>query len=873
MWRLRASCGAHLQIVSEPVLSTLSEPINDLSICDREPIHIPGSIQPHGFLVACGIQSWVVTHVSENIETGLGRPACDLLGKPIDDLLSDRVVHDLRNTLQASMVSGSAETLANVEVAGLGLCDISIHMSGDTAVLEIVPKAGGSAETITPLVLIRSMLARLKRAPTLDRALSLAASQLRAVTGFDRVLMYKFLENGSGQVIAEAVRSGLQPFLGLHYPASDIPRQARDLYLRQWLRAIPQVDYQPAQLLAIETAAGVPLDLSLATLRSVSPIHLEYLRNMGSAATLTISLITQGRLWGLISCHHEVPRRLAASTSSVCELFGQMFSLQIEAKEQERELSYISRSREAHEKLIASMPPEETLFDNLALYKDLLTDLIPSDGLGIWTAGIFSGTGILPPMESIGALVEFLSTKGPQEIFATDALDQAFPPARAYRDLVSGVVAIPFSRAPRDYLFFFRREILQVVSWGGNPNKAVEVEDGHRIGPRKSFESWREEVSGHSKPWHPAELKIAEALRVSLLDVIVRRADLVERERRSAQESQALLIAELNHRVKNILALIRSLVRQSRHGATTIADFTSDLESRIRALAFAHDQMTQTGWTWAPLRRLLDAEIGAWSRASRPGLVFEGPDALLDPRCFQTLALVFHELMTNAVKYGSLSSPNGTLSVTWSFDRTNALKIAWREMGGPPVRAPRKRGFGSLLVEQSVPFELQGEAEITYQLEGVAAHFTIPADHVRLGQAAEVASLADSNQDSMAALKGKRLLIVEDSMMIALDAQAALQGIGADVDISGTATDAKRAIDLEIFDGAVLDVNLAGETSFGVADRCTERRLPFVFATGYGESVIMPERFRSVPIVSKPYDEVALQRALGAAALELDGSA
>lgn len=821
-------------------------------------------------MVCCELPSWKITHVSANLSSVFaGVEAADLLGKGLDALLSDGVIHDLRNTLQSSMVSGSAEVLANIEVSGNGeLADLMVHLSDRHAIIEAVPQAGIQVSTNAPLTLVRSMLGRLKRAPNLERALVLSASQIRAVTGFDRVMVYKFLEDGSGEVVAEALRSGLMPFLGLHYPESDIPAQARSLYLRQWLRLIPNIDYEPSPLLSVSDQEGATaVDLGLAGLRASSPIHLEYLRNMGSAATLTISLITGDKLWGLIACHHEVPRRLAISTCNACELFGQILSLQIEAKEQERELSFVARSREAHERLIATMPPEDTLFDNLARYADLLRELIPCDGIGVWTDGVLSGVGSLPPVESMPALIAFLGEQDAQQVYATDRLDSVFAAAKAYRPEASGLIAIPFPRAPRDYLIFFRREIAQIVTWGGNPNKPVEpVPGGSRIGPRRSFAAWREEVSGQSRPWRTVEKKIAEGLRVSLLDVILRRADLVERERKTAQESQTLLIAELNHRVKNILALIRSLVRQSRQGAKSIASFTSDLEDRIQALALAHDQINQNGWSTAPLQRLLEAESKVWAHVSRDGLSFKGPKVLLDAQAFQTMALVFHELMTNAAKYGALSTQNGSLRVSWEIAEDGSLEILWRESGGPAVAAPTRRGFGTVVVEQTVPFELQGRAEVDYVPEGVRARFTIPASHVSLapeGNVDEEAPAATSGGGPD--LVGRRLLLVEDSMMIALDAQSTLQDAGLDVAVAGAVSDALRAIELEPFDAVVLDINLSGETSFGIADRCAARGVPFVFATGYGESVVIPERFRSAPVVSKPYVVDTLRSALARA--------
>ncbi|WP_237476374.1 HWE histidine kinase domain-containing protein [Lichenibacterium dinghuense] len=840
---------------------TAAPPMPDLSACERERIHMPGAIQPHGCLLFCALPSWVVRAVSANAGAFLGRDAASMLDATLDTILPGKTLHDLRNVLQASMVSGGAERLLDQPIdGGPERYDITVHMSASNAVVEIVPRRGADTLATDPITLVKSMVGRLKRAPTLERFLQLAANQVRAVTGFDRVMVYKFLPDGSGEVKAEALRSGLPPFLGLRYPTSDIPAQARALYRRQWLRLIPDVAYEPVPLLAA-SGTTADADLSLATLRSVSPVHIEYLRNMDSHATLTISLMAGDALWGLIACHHSSPRRISSSTCAAAELFGQIFSLQIEAKEQARELLLVEELRRAHDRLMGAMSAQVSIFDEPGRFEDAVKAMIPCDGFGVWSEHGFKGVGSVPPIEAMPDLIRHLGERDTHAPYATGALARELPSAAAYTAEASGVLCIPFSRTPREYLIFFRREVAQTVTWGGDPNKPVVIENGGaRIGPRKSFDAWKEVVHGQSLPWRPAEVQIAETLRISLLEVILTRADIVNNERRAAQESQAILVAELNHRVKNILALIRSLVRQSRQNAVSMEGFAGDLEHRIRALALAHDQLTQTGWAKAPFRRLLEAEARAWTHSpDRVALV--GPGVTLDSRAYQALALVFHELMTNAAKYGALSQPSGRLTVTWSREASGDLRIEWRELGGPPVKPPQRRGFGSVIVEQTVPFELRGESQVQYLTQGVHGTFRIPALHI--GDLQEVEEDAPSQPVEPITLDAKRLLLVEDSMMIALDAQAMLAEEGLDVEVAGTIADAERLLTVDSFDVAVLDVNLSGETSFGVADRLFSLRMPFVFATGYGESIVMPERFRGVPVVSKPYDGAALRLALG----------
>lgn len=837
-------------------------PPADPTNCDRERIHVPGAIQPHGCLIACTMPTWTVEAASINVDAYLGVSPDSLIGRPLEEVLPHKVVHDLRNVLQSAMVSGGSERLLDVQAGSSDTrFDLSLSASGFQSIIELVPRAGADTTASDAVILVKSMIGRLKRAATFERFLTTAAAQVRAVTGYDRVMIYQFRPDSSGEVVAESLRFGMPPYLGLRYPASDIPAQARALYKRQWLRMIPDVLYEPVPLLTAPTSTA-EIDLSLASLRSASPVHREYMRNMGTRASLTISLMEDDKLWGLIACHHESPRRISSATCAAAELFGQIFSMQIEARVQSRDLMNAARARDAHDRLLATMPPEETLFDNLPRYEGALRDLLPCDGIGIYSERGFSGAGIVPPPEAIPAMIAALDRVKGLETFATDSLRTIMPEAAGFAEQVAGLLAIPFSRERRHYLLFFRREVVQTVSWGGDPNKPVEPgEPGGRLHPRKSFEAWKEIVSGTSLPWLAAELHIAEALRISLLEIVLRQADIVAQERRVAAESQSFLIAELNHRVKNILALIRSLVRQTRAGASSLDVFAEDLEQRVQALALAHDQLTATGWKHAPLRRLLEAEGQAWAHApDRISLV--GPSVLLDSRAFQALALVFHELMTNAAKYGALSRSSGQLSVTWTFDRDRNVRIEWRELGGPAVEPPRRRGFGSVIVQQTIPFELGGEAALEYRQEGVFGTFVIPASRVLEGtEEEEVKQPRGGDQD----LSFKRLLLVEDSMMIALDAQAMLGEAGLEVEVAGTVADAGRSLDVNPFDAAVLDINLSGETSFGLADKLIALRMPFVFATGYGESIMIPERFRTVPIVSKPYDKMALRTALGTA--------
>ncbi len=412
----------------------------------------------------------------------------------------------------------------------------------------------------------------------------------------------------------------------------------------------------------------------------------------------------------------------------------------------------------------------------------------------------------------------------------------------------------------------FRTERLQAVRWAGNPEKPLEYgPNGARLSPRKSFEAWSEIVKGQSLPFTVAELRVAETLRTALLEVVLRLSDSASQDRRRAQEQQELLIAELNHRVRNILSLIRGLISQTRGAALTPEAFVETLDDRIQALARAHDQITSDRWGPARLIDLIETEAGAFLGDKRDRVLLSGPNVLIEAAAFTTLALVFHELLTNAAKYGALTD-GGRVVIDWKVDRDGSLLIDWREEGGPPVQAPTRRGFGSTIIERSIPFDLGGNAEVHYRLGGFVAHFCVPSRHVArvLRDAPSRAATPVKPASDRGLLDGQDVLLVEDSMIIALDGEDALRALGA----SSVSTAATVARALGLIDGlptpsfALLDFNLGTETSLAVADALRDRDIPILFATGYGDQLDLPERLRHIPVVRKPYGIDTLGRAI-----------
>ncbi|MBR0793804.1 GAF domain-containing protein [Bradyrhizobium jicamae] len=839
----------------------MNEQVN-LVNCDREPIHIPGSVQPFGFLLTL-LSDFTICMASENGGDFLGTETSELLQRPIENVFTEAAISAIRARVDYLSGPDAVERIFGLQLqAGKPKFDLAVHFSGAYLIIEAEPSVVEA--DVNSGDLVRLMLGRLRKTKGLTELAQEASRQLKVLTGFDRVMVYRFAEDGSGEVIAEAAASGLEPFLGLHYPASDIPRQARILYQRNWLRIIADINARPARLQSTATHSAALLDLSMSVLRSVSPIHIEYLRNMGVAASMSVSILRDGKLWGLFACHHYSPRHISFEKRTASELFGQMFSWILEGREREEDMAYETSAHQIQERLMetaaAHAHSSRAIIDFIGEYRKM----IACDGIALWSEGDITLEGETPTESEVKDLVGFINRTSPGRICASAEIAKVYASGQSFRDRAAGFLAVPISRVPRDCLIFFRREVLRSVNWAGDPNKSYsEGPLGARLTPRKSFELWQETVAGQSKPWTSADLRIAEGLRVTLLEVILQLSDLAARERKNSQERQELMIAELNHRVRNILSLVRSLVAQSKDNAASTEEFATVLGGRIQALARAHDQITSLNWAPVALKSLIDSEAGAYLGARAGRIKLDGPDVALDPKAFATLALVVHEMMTNSAKYGALADSTGQVEVVWKLDRGSGLVIDWKESGGPPVQPPSRRGFGTTIIERSVPFDLKGDAEIRFDLLGVQARFVIPANYVQFMPSLSGAPSRVEADEAATPRISETALIVEDNLIIAMAAEVILLELGArHVETAASVNQAMQAIARTKPSFALLDINLGGESSIPIGKRLKELQVPFIFATGYGERAPVPEDLAEAPVIQKPYTRETVEAAL-----------
>jgi light-regulated signal transduction histidine kinase (bacteriophytochrome)/CheY-like chemotaxis protein len=843
------------------------QPVN-LTNCDREPIHLLGAIQPIGFMIVLS-SDWMVARVSANIGEFLGIEPKDAIGMPVIELLSGDAVHALRNRLALLRGPDAVERMFGCPLTVNGRAfDVALHMSDGRVVIEAEPTSEHHYGDATGTV--RGMITRLDGAPDLSSFFNEGARQVRALTGFDRVMVYRFDPDGSGHVVAECAKSGIGSFLGLHYPPTDIPAQARQLYKRSLLRVITDIDSDPVPLVPQLDEYGKPFDLSLSVLRAVSPIHIEYLRNMGVFASMSISIVVEGELWGLIACHHYAPRCPGFERRSVAELFAQMFAMRFEARERKETVEYERRARDISDQLLGAVASDETLLNDPNWLANILTHAIPADGVAVWINGNYAFSGQTPDTPSFARIIKALNGTAAGRVFATDRISALVPEAESHANRAAGMLAIPISRAPRDYVVLFRSEVVRSVRWAGDPHKPVEYgPNGPRLTPRQSFEEWKELVEGSSTPFTQSEIRVAETLRATLIEVVLRLADEASAERQVSTQRQELLIAELNHRVRNILSLIRGLIRQSKPSAdTSIEDFVAMVDGRVHALARAHNQITDDHWGPAPIKALIDAEVAAFLSKQKDKVETEGAPILLNPQAYSTIALVIHELVTNSAKYGALKG-DGRVTIRWQREDTGDLKVDWVESGGPEVEQPTRKGFGTTIIEHSVPYDLGGSSTLEYHPAGLRASFTIPSRHVSevkefKGKPIRFDELSAAPVEvNSQLLEGKKVLLIEDSLIIALDAEDILRRLGAeDVVTDGTVPGAIANIASLEPDLAVLDINLGDHNSFAIADRLDDLGIPFMFATGYGEQAMLPDRHRPRTVMQKPYTLQVMARYL-----------
>ncbi|MEZ4791695.1 MAG: ATP-binding protein [Flavobacteriales bacterium] len=503
----------------------------DLNNCEREPIQFAGHVQDHGHLLAVDPERMVITHASAHAATLFGK--ADLLGYPLAELAGsfevqgkDEHTADLVDVVRRCGERSTVEPML-VRVGGEAF-DLLPHHNGHRVILEFEERRSEVSALNVQGLMGTTMLA-MQRTSGIQALLQGVADQVKELIGYDRVMIYRFWEDWHGEVVAEARETILEPYLGLHYPASDIPRQARRLYETNPTRIITHVQGEVVPIRSRETE---PLDLTHCQLRAVSPIHIEYLNNMGVMASFSISILNKGQLWGLIACHHYAgPRHIDHASRLGCNLIAQFLSATIELKVEEEDRQRERRFAEANAQL------KEQLFGHLDVENGLLrgrADLLSitnATGAALCFAGQIYLLGLTPTEEQVSMLRAWLMRMAPDRVFQTTNLSSSFPEAMAFTGVASGMMSTTLSNQLGEYLLWFKPELVHTVDWAGRPEKVAEPQEdgGVRLSPRKSFEKWSIEVRATSAPWQPTEISAALALRDSVNSWVNHKANEIRR--------------------------------------------------------------------------------------------------------------------------------------------------------------------------------------------------------------------------------------------------------------------------------------------------------------------------------------------------------
>lgn len=699
----------------------------DLTGCDREPIHIPEAIQPHGLLFVVDPASLAVRREAGRLAAVTGRDSW--LGRPVADLLGEEPVER-----GLALAGGAREGYAGRWRGADGLdYDLVVRAHADGLVIEIEQGPDATRPGVDLISRLDAAGAALERADGLAALCDRAALAFRELTGFDRVMIYRFLDDAAGQVVAEACAPGVESFRNHHFPASDIPRQARALYLRNPVRVIPDSDYQPQPLRP--ASPGQPLDMSDCALRSVSPVHAQYLRNMGVRASASVSIIVDGELWGLVACHSAAPHLLPYELRVAATNLARVLSRQIKARCDAELYRERLRLRQLEDEFVGRLSPDRPLAASLAEQGAGLASLVEADGAAVVAGRKVFRFGVAPSDDAIRRMAGWVAAQPGLKPLAAHALSKLYPEAEPWAAEASGLLGLHLRGDEPITVLWFRAEIIETVRWAGNPSTAVKTGPAGQLTPRASFEAWSQTVRGRARRWSPSQVESAQRLRVALADFAAMsrlrnlnrslRASLDERDLRLGQ--QEFLIREVNHRVQNSLTLVSSFLGlQARQVEPEARRELLEARRRVRAVSMVHSRLykAEAGTTidlaryFAELIDDLGASMGAdWAE----GLSHDLAPARVEAGRAVTLGLVLTELIINAQKYAYDGEP-GPIRVILEED-ADSLRLAVEDAGkgGHEVG----KGFGSMMIGSLVA-QLGGALEYRDARPGLRVVLKVP---------------------------------------------------------------------------------------------------------------------------------------------------
>lgn len=489
--------------------------------CADEPIRVPGSIQRHGFLLLLDDRNEHVVGASQNVEEFLEVPLGLILGTPLETIFEREILGVLSAVIQSSDDKGLLTYLGSFQMRGRFFSVVTHRANGERILeFELTDRLVSPEMTNQVFTNFVSKLNHLRTETELCQAIT---EQIRDLTGFNRILLYRFDEAGHGTVLCEQNDGNLPSYLDLRFPASDIPQQARDLYILNTVRIIPDASYVPSPLHGLNRPLLSSLDLSMSILRSVSPVHLEYMHNMGTMSSMSISIVCEGKLWGLISGHHAEPRMVPYLVRSACDLLTRLVATQLTSLAASASLHQMVNFHAVQRRMLTQMAADNNY---LAAMADQMSDLIQiadAEGAALVMDGRFTVAGITPLDRDLKRLAEWMDSRPDLEVFESHQLGSEIGWASEFSEVASGLLAVRISHVRQSYLLWFRPEVVRTVRWAGEPEKVQDK--NQKLNPRKSFGIWSELVRGRSKPWTEVEIESATEFRGAIMTISLKRAE------------------------------------------------------------------------------------------------------------------------------------------------------------------------------------------------------------------------------------------------------------------------------------------------------------------------------------------------------------